>query len=176
MIHARTTKGFTLVETLVAITIIVTAILGPLYAVQQALAASRIARDQLIASSLAQEAVEYVRARRDNIYLYNLHTPANRFWLYGFNGQGGPDCLDNVSAPCYVDPVNNFVTGSARPLYINPDGVYNQLQSGTASPFTRTVQLTTLSATEVELKVRVTWSTRGVPHETEIVERIHNWL
>jgi len=59
------THGFTLIETLIAVTILTFAVSGPLYTAGRALVAAEIARDQLVASYLAQEGVESVRAMRD---------------------------------------------------------------------------------------------------------------
>lgn len=62
-------KGFTLIETMVAITILTLAMAGPLFTAGRAIIATQTARDQLIALYLAQEGIEYVRAMRDNEYL-----------------------------------------------------------------------------------------------------------
>lgn len=61
-IHER---GMTLVETLVAVTILSVAIVAPMLLTMQSLAAAYHARDQVIASNLAQEAIEAVRSVRD---------------------------------------------------------------------------------------------------------------
>jgi hypothetical protein len=58
--------GLTLVETLVAISILTIAVIGPLGIIAQALHTSYYTRDQMTAHYLAQEAVEYVRNLRDN--------------------------------------------------------------------------------------------------------------
>jgi len=172
-------RGFTLVETLVAITIIALAITGPFYAVQQALSASRSARDQLIASSLAQEGVEYVRGIRDGNYLYVLANPAStRSWLYGLDGTSSSrNC---ISSDCVVDSVNNTVSNSVAALYRRTDGVYVQqaVSGAVQTPFTRRVRLSTVSGstTEIVVTVTVSWSTKGTAHEVRIVERLHNWL
>ena len=68
-------KAFTLVETLVAISIIMIAIAGPFQVIEHALASAQISRDELIGNSLAQEGVEYVRSVRDGNYLYNRANP-----------------------------------------------------------------------------------------------------
>ncbi|HVW71863.1 MAG TPA: type II secretion system protein, partial [Candidatus Paceibacterota bacterium] len=61
--------AFTLVETLVAITVVSLAILAPFDAIQRVVNASRLAKDNLIASELAQEGLEYVRFIRTSNYL-----------------------------------------------------------------------------------------------------------
>lgn|SRR5574343_620778 len=56
--------GFTIVETLVAITILMVAIAGPLTIAQRGLTASIYARDQVTASFYAQEAMEDLKRQR----------------------------------------------------------------------------------------------------------------
>jgi type II secretory pathway pseudopilin PulG len=53
--------GFTLIETLVAITILVTATAGPMVVASQGAQLGRHSKDQMVASYLAQDAIEYVR-------------------------------------------------------------------------------------------------------------------
>lgn len=179
-------RGFTLVETLVAITVVVTAMVGPLYAVQQSLNASRTAREQLIASSLAQEGVEYVRNIRDNNYLCLFMNPgSNRSWLYRLDGTGasGASCVatasaENCIAPatCVVDPTQDTISRSIVPLYLDPTGLYNQASSGVPTPYTRTVQLSAVSATEMLVTVTVTWTSKGQQRNVTVREYLHNWL
>lgn len=67
-------KAFTLIETLIAVTLLSIAIVGPLVTASRALLAAYIARDQLTASYLAQEGVEYIRIMRDDMYLADYKT------------------------------------------------------------------------------------------------------
>lgn len=156
------TKGFTLIETLVAITILAIAIVGPFFAVQSALLASYTARDQLIASSLAQEGAEYIRNVRDNNFL------ANRAWLFGLNV-----CRPG---PCVVDTTQNTVSGSVGPLYLSATNIYTQQQTGTVTKFTRTVSIEDISAFEVRVTVTVTWNNRGVTNSVVVEDRLSDWL
>ncbi len=68
-------KGFTIIETLVAITILMVAITGPLTISQRGLTNAVFARDQLVATYLAQDALEFVHYARDwnvaNSFAYN---------------------------------------------------------------------------------------------------------
>ena len=81
------TKGFTLIETFVAIVILTTAIVGPLQIAMRGLQASLISTDQVTANYLAQDAVEYVRWVRDS----NLLQGSN--WLTHFD-----NCLSSTGA------------------------------------------------------------------------------
>lgn len=67
-------RGFTILETLVAISILVLALTAPLAIVAQALSSSYYARDQVTAYYLAQEAVEFLRNKRDNAGLQSATT------------------------------------------------------------------------------------------------------
>ena len=170
-------RGFTLVETLVAITVVVTAMVGPLYAVQQSLNASRTAREQLIASSLAQEGVEYVRAIRDSNYLFVLRTSSPRSWLFGLDGTGGS--VNCIAAACVVDPTQtvNPVSRTIGPLYLSPTNLYTQVAIvPTPTIYTRTVLLTPVSVSEMTVTVVVTWRTKNQTRNVTITERLHNWL
>lgn len=176
MMYHTPRRGFTLIETLVAITVVVTAMIGPLYAVQQSLNASRSAREQLIASSLAQEGVEFVRSIRDNNYLYVLKTGATRSWLFGVDGSGGS--ANCTTATCVVDPTQLTVTRTTtpQPLRLSSNNLYNQAGSGTVTPYTRTIQITSVSSTEIVLTVIVSWTSKGQARNVTITERLHDWL
>lgn len=90
-------KGFTILETLVAITIILIAITGPLDIIAHSLKASYYSRDEVTAFYLAQEAIEYARNQRDNKEL-DPNTLVDN-WLTGVTGNadGSADCLNDVN-------------------------------------------------------------------------------
>jgi Tfp pilus assembly protein PilV len=67
-------EGFTLVETLIAVLILVTSVVTPLSIASQAMVYSATARDQIIASNLAQEAIDFIRNERDRSAL-NITSP-----------------------------------------------------------------------------------------------------
>lgn len=175
MMRIPSQHGFTLVETLVAIAILLLSISGPLYSVNKALTASYIARDQLIASSLAQEGMEYIRTTRDNNYLYNYANPGSpRNWLYG---------LDNcrTTNTCTVDPTGNtpitLCGGTCPVLYNSATGLYTQTStSNTPTRFTRSVTVRDVSANEVRVTVTVSWVTNRVTYSVVINDNLMNWL
>lgn len=172
MMNGMQPRGFTLVETLVAITIIVTAIVGPMYAVQQAMGASMNARDQLIASSLAQEGIEYVRSVRDNNYLYTLKTGNARSWFYGLDATGGTNCM---TADCIVDPTQGTASRTITPLSLT-GGLYNQSGAPELSNFTRRVRLSSVSANEMLVTVTVSWNWKGQARSVVLTDHLYDWL
>lgn len=60
-------SGFTLVEALVAISILMIAIASPMTLAQKGLSTATLSKDQMIASFLAQDAIEAVKNIRDQI-------------------------------------------------------------------------------------------------------------
>src|SRR5438046_1665614 len=98
--------GFTIIETLVAIAILLLAIVGPLSIASTSLNSAYYAKDQVTAFYLAQEGIEYMRFLRDTNSLNN------RFpWNLGIvDGSGFPTCTKND--PCGLDPYNIFTSGN----------------------------------------------------------------
>lgn len=162
-------KGFTLVETLVAVTILVIAVVGPLYAVHRSLVASYTARDSLTAVALAQEGLEYVRSVRDSNYL----TTGQSNWLYGLS-------YCQTANGCAIDPSASAASQtqpySASTAVLRLDASYRyRLNSGTVTRFTRRVVITTVSVTEVEVTTTVFWSTLRIPYTVTVTEHLYNW-
>ncbi len=179
----RETKGFTLVETMIAITILATAIVGPFQVAQGVLASSYTARDQLIASSLAQEGIEYVRYLRDSNFLNTLHGGSTT-WLAGLDGSSGsPNCYYQSSTKsCTIDPSTQTVaqctglTCAEAPLYLNSANRYTQSATGnTQTRFTRKVQLVSVNGHETQVIVTVSWTGHG-SYSVVLVDNLENWL
>lgn len=174
-------RGFTLIETLVAVVLLSVTIVLPFVAIQRSLIATRITRDDTIATALASEAVEYVRSVRDSNYLVNLkHPGSGRSWLYGFDGSpGSVNCFS--PSRCMVDATRNspilLCPGSGcTPLYLSSGNLYNQAGSGEATIYTRSVQLTQITATEVRVVATVTWRDRGQTRTVTVTDVLSNWL
>lgn len=180
MIKATTQskKGFTLVETLVAIAILLVTIMGPFYSLQQAIMSAYVSRDKLIAGALAQEGVEFVRVIRDN----NYHTRPMP-WLAGMDGSPDADSLhsaDCISASnlCLVDPAQDTITtctgASCTPLNLSGANRYTH-GAGTPTKFYRTVKLTTVNANEEKVTVTVAWRNSVATTTVVVTGELYNW-
>ncbi len=97
-------QGFSIVETLVAITILMISIVGPLTIANKGLLAATYASEQVVASYLAQDAVEYIQ----NIKSNNIRDTATPDWLEDYDlistGRGLTGCTQ--TAVCTVDTIN----------------------------------------------------------------------
>ncbi len=164
-------------------------VITPFYSVNRALIASYTARDQLTATSLAAEGLEYIHGVRDANYISNYEGNTPVSWMGSLDGTVGvglynqPSNADCFSSSCVVDIYYHRASMCAaddpdclaKPLYLNAP-LYNQNGDGTATRFSRAVTLTRINATEVLVKVRVSWKTNNVPYNVTVTEYLDNWL
>jgi prepilin-type N-terminal cleavage/methylation domain-containing protein len=132
MKHPTAQKGFTIIETLVAITVLMIAIAGPLVVASKGLFGADLAKDQLVASYLAQESMEAVKNIRDN----NIYAGSD--WLsglssYTYSNSGDASPLDGSSN----NPSTISCVGAPCPLYHEANGYGHVASGATASIYTR---------------------------------------
>jgi prepilin-type N-terminal cleavage/methylation domain-containing protein len=179
MINKIKKGGFTLIETLVAVMILSTAIAGPLTIASKGLQAALVAKDQVTAFYLAQDAVEYIRFARDSNRL------GGGDWLTGVGAAGGIDLTACTSANgCTIDSAAGTnplpCSATCATLKYNTTTKLFNYSSGTGitASYVRKVLLTQIAAgTEEKVTVTVTWTDiGGVTHPGVVVtEDIFNW-
>lgn len=171
-------RGFTLIETLVAILILVTAITGPLTLAYKGFAAATVARDQITAFYLAQDALEYIRFARDTNRL------SGGDWMTGVGGTASVVDLSNCrsSNNCYFDAAGLFPTtvqlcsGACPFMKFDPTAGTYQYTNGNTTTYRRTVNIITVNANEVIASTTVTWqSVNGVNRSATLFEGLTNW-
>ncbi len=189
--NSSTKKGFTLIETLVAISILMLAVTGPLVISQKGLSAAAYAKDQMIAYYLAQDAMEYVRNVRDTNAVSGVGTAIGADWLSvlitgSLSECIGGTCKVDTSQPSFSTniPTACSAAGCLITKTVNGDEVRYSHDSGrTPTPFSRTVKIETpsggvisdISTLGVEARVTVTvsWSTlSGQTRDVKIVENL----
>lgn len=181
-------KGFTVVEALVAISILLMAITGAFSVAQSSLQSSSLAKNRTTAYFLAQEGIEYIRNLRDHNGIAALiERTSNISWLEGF-GEDGDPCEVDVGT-CYYDVLpdgqtvlNECVNGNCPNLFI--DNETHLFQYGTQGPlgaydsgFNRTIRLFSVpnNDNEIEVRVEVTWLQGSVQKSLLISENLFNW-
>ena len=171
------TKGFSLIETLVAITVLIGAIAGPLTLASQGIKAASLFKNQLIASNLAQEGMELVHAKRDANILQG------KGWMDGITDVcGGSECFIRYTPTDNSASQINFglCDGSCPKFYITPEGWYVQKKTGDAGDsetiFQRAIQVTQIvPSKEVKVKTTVTWPERFSTITFDLEEHLLKW-
>lgn len=184
----KSKKGFTLMETLVALSIIMIGLSAAFTVAQMGIQSSSFAKDRITAFFLAQEAFEAVKARRDH-NLLQISSGASISWLDGIV----PQCGTIDGSPCDYDLKNSLSGGGERFLNCNTEPLSNHchLQNvtfgttkyygyqpgATQSKFTRKITLYQIVPDiESEVQVRVTWDGGGTSHSFETVNNIYSWF
>lgn len=100
-------NGFTLVETLIAISIFSVSIITMMSILGSGIANTNYAKNKMVASYLAQEGIEYVRNMRDNAILYT--------------GSGNWTSFRNT--PYINYPTSTDFTGFTREVWLDKNGL-----------------------------------------------------
>lgn len=175
MRHTSSTKaGFTLIEALVAITILLVGVIGPLGLAAQGIADGLFAKNQIVANYLAQEGVELIINRRDsNVF-------AKRDWLDGLDSctEGDPCSLDALSGDivvCNADP------GCGKLRYNEVSQVFGDPATTgtfTGTTFTRTFFIKdSASGNDQEriAEIKVTWFNHLAERQLILNDYLYNY-
>lgn len=187
MIHYSKQSGFSLVETLVAITILLVVIIGPMTISSSAAKSTSFASEQVTAFFLAQEGAELIEKARNDLLLEHFSGSNPDPWAdFTRTGTGGVYrlCYNTVSASGCNLSINPNSTGTlttpgscsnAENCVINLDAESSSLRSkftaagsGTATIYSRSIRLQAVSANEVSVTSIVTWRS-GFSRESQEV-------
>jgi len=146
-------QGFTLVETLVAISVLVVAIVVPLRVITQSLKSATFTREKITATHIAQEGLELMNAA------YNMNTndidTAWSKWSSIYSGASGFSFEPSTHA------LVACTSTSANPckLYLDTNG-YTHTVTATTTPYVRTmrVRANATNPPRVEVESAVTWT------------------
>lgn len=173
----KNNQGFTIIETLVAVAILMISIVGPLTIAQKGLMSAIYAHDQVTASYLAQDAMEYVKNVRDS-NLLNRPT----LWLDKLS-----DCVD---VTCSVNTLTgdpnasvgqtslagiNTCSGTTCRLYLASGnaGYTPSSSGGVASKFSRYFSIKPVINSPKEAKIVVTVSWKAGTIDNAITYESH---
>jgi len=189
-------KGFTLVETMVAISIFTMSILSVMSVLANGISNTTYAKKKITAEYLAQEGIEYIRNIRDTFALYS--TTGQAGWT-AFNVKlytAPASC--NLTNGCYFNADNLFsllpspmpmtqitltaCSSSTCPngimLYDSATGKYGYTASSTTinSGFIRKITVTTVTPDEVKITSTVTWNQPSGVSSVSFSENLYNWI
>jgi len=164
-------RGYTLLETLVAIVILTLAIVAPMSIASKVLLSASIAREQVTAFYLAQEAIESVRLIRDQNGLSGTN------WYDGLPPLSTPFSIDATSFDAAARPVVTNCTGVCPPIKYDDITHLYQYGSGVDQSFVRTITLESVPNTsdEVTITVTVSWNVGQFNRSFVARENILNW-
>jgi len=185
-------KGFTLIETIISITILAVAIIGPMTLSSQSIRASRDSRLHLEAVHLAEEGVEIIHNMRDNVS--SNDTTANRLvsttWINASTCATGcvVDATSHNGGPTQIwssGSLNPANTGTSVLCYDSNDGLYSPASGGgncsgtgvVVSPFRRIVTTASPSLHQMRITSVVSYTSTygGRMHYATATSDIYNW-
>src|ERR1035437_1827222 len=133
-IHKKS-RGFSLIETLLAVAILMIAITRPLALVQSGLFSANHERNQITATYLAQEALEYIRSLRDANNYRQYGNPLVSWSADSANVPLFETCAASKNG-CLVDPHGGLSDGAEKVTLktwdpSNPNFIYKKTDNGT---------------------------------------------
>lgn len=181
----RDIRGFTLVETLVAVTILMLVVIGPVTIAQRGVQSSYFANEQTTAVFLAQEAIESIEQLRDDNALAVYHRNESDSWDW----YDGSSVVDDCKSPGTCD--YDVMSGSYRSCAtLSNCRIEEYRGSGTASvlfgydnsadwfptQFTRQIQLQEVAQGEVRVTVTVSWDSPIFTNSAAEQVVLQTWL
>lgn len=178
---SQSRHGFSLIETIVAISILLISVTGIMNLIHQGSVANRLQADQITATYLAAEAIEFIRARRDSYWLQGGGNDFESWFLLSGDAQ---DCQNACRIDAQVN--NNSINecfGTCPPLNHNStSGRYGYDTGGNweESRFTRSVTIDGVQNAgqfdEAQITVTVTWTTAGIGNRSVTLQQsIHDY-
>lgn len=189
----KNNSGFTLVETLVAVSIFTVSVLALMMVLSNSLSNANYAKRKLVATFLAQEGVEYMRNLRDTYVLYEPSPPPppNQNRWVNFKGH-----ISDCNSACYFDHTEIDFFDQSQPIidmpivlcpaqncselfYDSLTGEYNYDVAGINSGYIRKIQISDVTGSvngdEVKVISTVSYSTPSGTKSISLEENLFNW-
>jgi hypothetical protein len=166
-------KGFSLLETIIAIFILSVGIIGIASLINRTAALGTVVKNQLIASHLAQEGIEL------------MHNLRNTNWVQGSTWENGLTIVNCQPTPlvataCPIMATLDFNSAIITPTSIPADWIMswngaNYIHDPTDGFFSRHIEISYEEDTDnvifMEVKSIVEWDGKTM----EVEERLYNW-
>lgn len=158
-IDSRYSKGFTLLETIVAIGVITTGFVSALALITNSYFYISNIQNRLVAANLAAEGIELVRNIRDNNWLQS------QAWNLGLNEGDYQVAYDSASLSPY----------SGNPLLLDANGIYNYASGTSTSPYVRKISIAAISNYQMRVTSAVTWKRGVITYNNSVEEYLFDW-
>lgn len=152
-------KGFTLIETIVAVGIIVIGLVSALGAITTSLFYVSNIGDRLIAANLTAEGLEVARNIRDNNWIQNLS------WNNGLANGDYQASYNSIALSPY----------SGSPLLLDSGTGLYSYSSGASTLYVRKISISNLSSYEIRVISTITWQRRGITYNSSAESHLFNW-
>jgi type II secretory pathway pseudopilin PulG len=169
-------KAFTLIEVLIAITVLIIGILSGFILVTKALYNVAVIKDRLTASFLAQEGIELTRQIRDSNFLRILDSEEESAdWRDGLGDgtyiiESKVDSEESIRLVPIEEDQNRFL------FYDNVLKIYNYDDNGEPTSFNRKIKITTISDDEIRVESIMQWKTRTIDFDLFVEDHLYNWM
>lgn len=176
-------RGFTLIETMVAVFIMAISITSLITVVTSSLFAAKYTRDKITATYLLQEAVDYIRNDRDtSVFLQRTETTEEAWSSFKLKYN---NCTANTNSTCYLDVLK--AAGQALPncnmdgtdcnlLYDkDTDGSFYNYETGVKTGFKRQIIVTIPNPDEMNVEVIVSWKNGELTKSMSLKTSLLNW-
>lgn len=152
-------RGFTLIETLVAISLLTVGVAGSFSLMQKVTSFASISSSQLVASYLAQEGIETIRNIRDTNYLegeaWDTGIATGFSYFFDYRSSTFPD----------------YTCGS----YLQYNGTNYICSSDASGKFQRKITIDRPVPDKMIISIEVSWSERGIPHKILAQTELRDW-
>ncbi|MFA5083927.1 MAG: hypothetical protein WC475_00875 [Candidatus Paceibacterota bacterium] len=152
-------KGQLLIESGVAISILVVGLLGIFGLLSRSLSLNNVVSSQYIASNLAAEGIEVVKNLIDgNVVQLDP-------WNQGINSGSYEVAYDSLA----LNPSQD------RYLLLDSTGNIYNYQTGQPTPFKRTIQIINVGSDEIRVNSIVDWQIKGGSYSVNLEDHFFNW-
>ena len=170
----RKKTGFSLIEIMVIISIVVIGMIGVLALLLQDMKAQSINKNSFIAYQMAQEGIEIVRATRDLYSVNNSSFPTSTFWgndyIYTYSSANPlikTSGANNETAVC-ADASGFYRSCTTTAETNSPSTIFKRVVHVTAGTDADSQSFTRVIAT-------VTWSERGKNYSYSWETHLYDW-
>lgn len=166
-------NGFSLLETVIALGILVVGIGGAVGLVAQSLSSIEAIKNKVISANLAQEGIEVVRNLRDENWLNDVH----------WRGEGGGISLVDADYRVQYN-ATALINFADAPLQVNSAGYYGYngqygFSGGSDTVFKRKITLSTVTKSDstqvMKVVSQVDWTEKGRAKSIKLEDWLYNW-